>query len=451
MDNYRFSKYNHFLKRKNKVIGYNLYNQYLFAIDRQKYDLLMSYKIKLEQLEADEPVLFSTMYKLGIIEDMRMDIPSILLMRNRQQVFSNKNYRLIINPTLNCNFSCWYCYETRSKKKMDKEVLESIIKCIGILIKEEKISSLHLDFFGGEPLLCFESILKPICIAAKKLCIENNIHFHISMTTNAFFITEKRIPFFIEHNVTGFQITLDCNKENHDNTRFYGKHKKGSFDTIVNNINLLAQTRKIGIMIRINYTKSTLNTCIEIINHIPVEIRGEIQIALAQIWQDRSENTDLDRKILLKRENEIYNTFKQSGFSVRTKRFVCDENYACYADLHNTAVINYDGRVFKCTTPDFEKAKEDGVLSSDGKIIWNEKIIMKRLARATFDNKICLKCSLLPICSGGCSTNPVFVRMVNNKCTFKPMYQQNILKLMQQFEKTGYKLRHVSVIQSLLQ
>jgi uncharacterized protein len=294
MDNYRFSKYNHFLKRENKVIGLNLYNQYLFAIDQQKYNLMMSYNLNLEQLKANEPVLFSTMYKLGVIENVNMDIPSILLMRNRQQVFSNKSYRLIIIPTLNCNFSCWYCYETHIKKKMNKEVLGSIIQYIENLIKEEKISFLHLDFFGGEPLICFESVLKPICIAAKKLCSENNIHFYVSMTTNAFFITEKMIPFFIEHNVTGFQITLDCDKENHDKTRFYGKDKKGSFDTIVNHINLLAQTRKINTMIRINYTKSILNNCTEIINYIPSEIRKEIQIAFAQVWQDRNINTNLD-------------------------------------------------------------------------------------------------------------------------------------------------------------
>ena len=439
------------VKRKEKIIGLNLYNNNLFAIDKQKYDSLISKKCNLEQLKADEPVLFSTMYKLGVIEDRWMDIPSILLMRNRQQVFSNKNYRLIIIPTLNCNFSCWYCYETHTKKKMNKEVLESIVKLIENLIKEEKIASLHLDFFGGEPLLCFDTILKPVCIAAKKLCSENNINFHVSMTTNAFFITEKMIPFFIEHNVTGFQITLDCNKENHDKIRFYGKNKNGSYDTIVKNINLLAETRKINVMLRINYTKSSMDSCTEIINHIPAVIRKEIQIALAQIWQDRSEKTDFDRKSLLKRENKIYNIFKKYNFKVRTSQFLGNVQHTCYADLHNSAVINYDGRVFKCTTPDFEKAIEEGILTSDGNIIWNEELVMKRLARATFDNKICLKCSLLPICSGGCSTNPAFTKMRNNTCTFKPKLQQNIMSLMQQFDKTGYNYCHVSKIQNMLQ
>jgi hypothetical protein len=54
MDNYRLSKYNHFLKRKDRVIG--------------------------------------------IIEEKGLDISSILLMKNRQQIFSNKSYRLIIIP-----------------------------------------------------------------------------------------------------------------------------------------------------------------------------------------------------------------------------------------------------------------------------------------------------------------------------------------------------------------
>lgn len=54
-----------------------------------------STEANLSSLKEKETLLFSTMYKLGIIESVKTDIPSILLMRNRERVFSNKDYRLI--------------------------------------------------------------------------------------------------------------------------------------------------------------------------------------------------------------------------------------------------------------------------------------------------------------------------------------------------------------------
>ena len=39
-------------------------------------------------------------------------------------IYDENNFHLIINPTLNCNFKCWYCYETHSCSKMNKEIMD---------------------------------------------------------------------------------------------------------------------------------------------------------------------------------------------------------------------------------------------------------------------------------------------------------------------------------------
>lgn len=38
------------------------------------------------------------------------------------------NAHLIINPTINCNFHCWYCYETHSKSIMTQEIIDRLKK-----------------------------------------------------------------------------------------------------------------------------------------------------------------------------------------------------------------------------------------------------------------------------------------------------------------------------------
>lgn len=40
-----------------------------------------------------------------------------------------KMYQLIVNPTLDCNLSCWYCYENRvAKSSVDEETVRGIPK-----------------------------------------------------------------------------------------------------------------------------------------------------------------------------------------------------------------------------------------------------------------------------------------------------------------------------------
>ncbi|MDR2409264.1 MAG: SPASM domain-containing protein [Bacteroidales bacterium] len=77
--------------------------------------------------------------------------------------------------------------------------------------------------------------------------------------------------------------------------------------------------------------------------------------------------------------------------------------HVCYADKMNQVVINYDGRIFKCTARNFQEEKEDGILLSNGKIKWNMPIFSKRLGNATFENEFCMACKFLPACFGPCS------------------------------------------------
>jgi len=448
MEKYRFSKYNHFLKKKNKVVGINLFNRQFFAIDRQTYDLLLSYKSDLNQLQIDDPVLFSTMYKLGIIEDIGTDIPKILLMRNRCHVFSESNYRLFIIPTLNCNFSCWYCYETHPKKKMNRRVMENTIKHIDNIATKSKITQLHIDWFGGEPLLCYKTVLKPIAIATKEICINNKKDFFMTMTTNGFLIRPEMMPFFEDCNFRNFQITLDGYKDSHNRTRFSKNPDDNSYDTIVKNICLLANLPNVNVTLRINYTKEIISDCIHIIDSFPEVLRRKILISLVQVWQDQDTHSNdiIGKKNMLRQQIELQKTFKKAGFKIVNSNFENELSYTCYADLNNEAIINYDGRIFKCTAIDFEKEKEDGFLNDNGEIIWDENLLAKRIAKSTFDNEKCFKCELVPICTGKCSTNTFIRTRMDTKCILKNSIKKRLYDKMNLFYKQDNKLCHISRI-----
>lgn len=74
---------------------------------------------------------------------------------------------------------------------------------------------------------------------------------------------------------------------------------------------------------------------------------------------------------------------------------------ACYADNYNQVVINYDGKIFKCTARDFNDENCEGVLTKEGLIHWNTDRLLYRMNIRIAEN--CKKCKLLPSCPGICS------------------------------------------------
>ena len=67
------------------------------------------------------------------------------------KMFRYNRILLYICPTMNCNFSCSYCFEVGSKRKinMTEDVEDAIVRFL-VKNKEKKIS---IIWFGGEPLL----------------------------------------------------------------------------------------------------------------------------------------------------------------------------------------------------------------------------------------------------------------------------------------------------------
>lgn len=75
----------------------------------------------------------------------------------------------------------------------------------------------------------------------------------------------------------------------------------------------------------------------------------------------------------------------------------------CYGDKYYHAELNYDGKVYRCTSRGYTEKQLMGELGEDGIIKWNEKMMAKRYSKAPFENELCLTCKYLPLCLGFCS------------------------------------------------
>lgn len=394
----KLSKFNNVVPYGEKSLLYNAFSDKFILVEPKLKELFQqAKKVGLEYLKLIHPSFYEVLLRDGFVINYEVDeLEEVKKLSAYVDSVSDKEYRLIINPTMNCNFKCWYCYESHIKdSKMTAQTILNIKQHIQHIVNTQKgLETFRISWFGGEPLLYYEKVIKPVAEYAIDLLEKNNIKLSSNYTTNGFLIKESMIPEFHRSNVTSFQITLDGNREIHDTVR-YVNAKKGSYDEIISNVLLLCRN-KFNVSLRINYTATNLNHVEDIIDDIlplEAEFRRYITVVFHKVWQEKA---NLGEKV-----KELNQKFRASGFKSVYGGLPNNVRNSCYADRKNQATINYNGEVYKCTARNFSSDTKEGVLTDDGHIIWNQKY--EDRLNVKFKNKPCLECPILPICNGGCS------------------------------------------------
>lgn len=392
----KLSFYNVFFSYDGQIVGYNgLSNEYLL-IDPDLYALLEAVKKQdtLPLLQEKHPDFYECLHNKAFIVKKEKDELAACLAQLNANDSNNTHYELHINPTMNCNFKCWYCYETHIKdSKLSPQIQENILKLVEQIVSNPNLKSLQLNWFGGEPLLYFDKTIFPLMVAIKNKCAARQIRFFSLITSNGLLINDSLINKCKENNTLHFQITLDGHRERHNQVRFISEHR-GSYDKIIQNIKKLI-LNGIYVNIRINCSKETfegLERIADDFSDIAETYRNFFSFDFHKVWQIEM---GLGQEI-----DTFTELFRNRGFRV----FSLNANiakYSCYADKRNHAMINYNGDVFKCTARDFSAQNKEGILNNDGNIIWNDRYQARFNLKYT--NEPCQTCTIFPVCGSGCS------------------------------------------------
>lgn len=398
---FKTSLYNYFLNEDSHFIYFNGVSSCVFSVTLKEHEQLQLLFLDLISFEINYNSVFNNFVKWGFIVEEDVNEIDIIRYKNKQDVYGNGFYNLVINPTLECNFNCWYCYEEHPKGFMSEDVVDRVIKHISYKIDKERITALHLSWFGGEPLLYFNEVVYPISLYAKEKCKSSNIPFFCSATTNASKINIAMIEKMNLIDLKHFQITIDGTPDKHDKIR--NENGLPSFYHIVNNIeNICKFIDDSDITLRLNYDEKALkDEAVKVIfDNIPIVYRSKIKPNFQRVWQTIRSKTSENYKRL-----ELHNYCNNLGFKVYSPSnlFQTGLHYKCYADRCNHLEINYDGKIYSCTARDFSDKNVIGILKKDGSVEWDELKRVKRYANATFENDMCLNCRYLPLCLGPCS------------------------------------------------
>lgn len=145
---------------------------------------------------------------------------------------------IVLQATRDCNFKCRYClyagnndFERHHQKvNMSWEIAK---KSIDFLHDHSlNTDSIKISFYGGEPLLNFDLIVKIVKYVYEKIKTKN---INYNMTINGSLLTDEIIDFLVLH-AFDVSISLDGPKDIQNNHRKFKSNGGNTFDIVKNNI-----------------------------------------------------------------------------------------------------------------------------------------------------------------------------------------------------------------------
>lgn len=406
-------------KNRSKFIYiYNTFTDRIVALSVEADELIAQYKENILALENVHPDLFGHLVEGKYIVQKDLEEWKEVVSLWERDDNSLDKFTMIINPTLNCNMQCKYCYEQHDVTSyMSEEIVQAIKKLIQKKVNVAELKGLNIDFFGGEPLLHYNKSIRPILDFAYGECIRQDKQLFVSFTTNGYLLSEKIIEELNKYAKWGkirMQITLDGNESLHNHTKsLEGKHP--TFRKIISNICNCVQ-HKINVMVRFNYTHENINSFYDVIDEfktLPEDEKRNLSFSMHKVWQEPN-SPGLDKDVTALKE-----TFSSEGFIVDFAEPLSKER--CYGDRENFIVINYNGDLYKCTARDFTPSNKEGLLTSDGELVWNDRYKLRIALKKCYP--VCHRCMLFPICHAGCTQNKLETLLQDKECLYK--YTEN--------------------------
>lgn len=439
------SRYTFLFDNEGLYYVYNSLSNALVEIDQNSYSLLK--KVQLEGGEISESdfedsfieMLKDKRFICHSLEDEFLYYKALVQPLREQREFMH----LTIAPTMDCCFNCFYCFEhNKSRKYMSSDVMDAIIKYVSQLSGLQKIL---LSWFGGEPLMAPDIILS----FYKKLRNSFDGEIISDIITTGFHINRNTTLLFKEIGVSSVQITLDGNREQHNQIK-YVEHCDDVFTKTLDNIKLLVEEcPEIEIVFRVNITKQNANEYPELFKKLYEMFRDKRISVSPAIVKNRSKTntcrTCSSDVYFSKNEFTDYliDLLYTHGIVTPFIKYPSDKMCECAIRDKMAMAFDPEGYAYKCWEKIGDKKYSIGRLNSDG-ILRDLNIteLNRELYGADpFCSPICTKCRYLPICNGGCPLDRIqneFEGHNNELCSFSKGRINDFLRMHLMLKGLGF-------------
>ncbi len=265
--------------------GYYIYDRSvntIFAVSPDDYENLNQIQ---DEDDVDDSPVVKRFRHMGLLGENRVTMIQHPYTEMLPHFCSSSLSSMVLQVTQQCNLRCSYCAysgayhnRTHNSAKMCRETAK---KAIDFFLERAKESTtIHLGFYGGEPLLEFDLI--QWCVEYIRNQVEGK-GISFGLTTNGTLLTDEIIKFLFDNDFY-VTISIDGPKEEHDACRVF-PNGKGSFDLVMENIQRIkelypGQTKKFSVSTVVS-PKSDLNHVLDYFS--TDEILSDTQIMIASL------------------------------------------------------------------------------------------------------------------------------------------------------------------------
>lgn len=418
------SDFNYRIIDDNKVIFFNGIRETFFVSSLQNAEYFDDVINHPDEYKAINSAFVDGLLAKGFIKDEKDD-EIIYIDEKMRQSRQPGVYSLMILPTYQCNLRCWYCIQNHQSVKISEKTVEKIKRRIAKKCHDSNINHIRLSWFGGEPLMEFESVRSLTEFASAK-AKESGKSFICDITTNATLLTPERVDILRSSGVTGYQISIDGTKKLHDTVKVL--KGRSAFDNTISIINYAAKNTLC--ILRLNYTPENLNpdaVIHDITERLDIDVRKNVKFSLCKVWQENTANVDFElvRELASKSEAEgITCKFAPHGM--------------CYADFYEFECIMPDGSVGKCD--DLPMEKMPGYLNEYGDVVWSDDIDNYAPISQLNVESECKECRYFPLCTGPCPVDRA--GMLRTEGTIRCKYEDRDMEMAQIIKGIVFKFEN---------
>ena len=324
---------------------------------------------------------------------------------------------ICLNIAHACNLSCRYCFACEGAYGGETGLMspETARQAIDFLITaSRRRKHIEVDFFGGEPLLAWDTVIKTVEYG-RKAAKDADKKIKFTLTTNAVGLTDEIIK-FLNENEMSVVLSLDGRKETHDRMRSYADGG-GTYDDVLDSISRFVSSRgQKEYFVRGTYTSFNLDFA-EDIKHI-VDKGFQLTSVEPVVGDPKNEWTlaekDLERiKAEYKKLTALYMERKKEGHPFSFFHFNIDlENGPCSAKRASGCgagsqylAVDASGRLFPCHQ---FVGKDEFCMGDVRNGVGKQELGNAFRASNIYSKEDCRNCWARYFCGGGCHANAWF-------------------------------------------
>ncbi|MGR3660737.1 MAG: radical SAM protein [Paracoccaceae bacterium] len=323
-----------------------------------------------------------------------------------ENIRNNDSHMMItIAPTLSCNFGCHYCFQGQDKPLTRMTPLVRDATNSFLLKKLAGKKSLHLTWYGGEPLMDQKTIWD---VSAKVIahCDANKIKFTSMMISNGYHLSVAVAEKLRQARVKRVQITLDGGEETH-NSRRHLTSGGGTFQRIIDNIKAVTERKLLSISVRVNIdgqNEKDARAVLDVLHKNRLGIHNNVSVYFAPV-ESVAEAAHGCNDCLSKTDYaEVESRLQILAFEKGLMALPSIPKFLgmCTAVKPNSYVIVPNGDLHRCWDTVMDSSLRVGTVIGAARKT-DARTNAKWDAWSPFENDVCRDCKLLPTCGGACA------------------------------------------------